>query len=360
MSRLSLFPPKRAADSEGPTTMTLATKDVSDVETPESPEALSTPGYRKSSLLARYGAVGLLGLLVVVFSALKPDTFPTNANLTTLLSTQTVVVILALGALLPLVCGEFDLSVGYVLGFSAMQVAVLTGSGMNWVLALLSAVGVGAVIGLLNGVLVVKVGINAFVATLGSGTLLSGITVWMSNGQVVFKDIPSGFLQFGRKSIFGLQYPVFWMIAIAAVLYYVLNYTPFGRSLYAIGGGREAARLAGLPTVRHRMVAFVLASSIAAFAGVLTTATLGSAQPDRGPTYLLPAFAACFLGATMIRPGRFNVMGAVIALFLLGVGVNGLQQLGAPFWLPNVFNGAALLVAVGLTQLRRGSRSSRT
>lgn len=340
--------------------MTIATRHVRDVEVPDSTVSPKAPAHRKPSLLARYGALGLLAVLVIAFSALKPSTFPTYANLTTLLSTQTVVVILALGALLPLVCGEFDLSVGYVLGFSAMQVAVMTSAGVNWIGASLSAVALGAIIGMLNGVLVVKIGINAFVATLGSGTLLSGLTVWISNGQVVYQNIPTGLLQFGRNDLLHLQYPVYWMIALAAVLYYVLNYTPFGRSLYAIGGGREAARLAGLPTARHRIVAFVLASGIAAFAGVLTTATLGSAQPDRGPSYLLPAFAACFLGATTIKPGRFNVMGAVIALFLLAVGVDGLQQLGAPFWLPNVFNGAALLVAVGLTQLRSGSRTQRT
>ena len=133
-----------------------------------------------------------------------------------------------------------------------------------------------------------------------------------------------------------------------------MGHTPFGRYIYAVGGGREVARLAGINTDLLTILAFTLSGFMAGIAGVLETATVGAAHPDVGPQFLLPAFAAAFLGATTIQPGRFNVLGTVVALFLLAVGIGGFQQLGAPFWVSPVFNGTALLIAVGLA-VRRGS-----
>ncbi len=212
-------------------------------------------------------------------------------NLTTILTTQDVLAILAIGLLVPLAAGEFDLSIGFVLGFTGMEVAVLTGV-LHWhpVPAIVLTLATAVFIGLINGLLVVRVGINAFIATLGVGTVLSGLTIWMSNGTVVYQGIPDLLLAIGRTQLLLLPLPVFYMIIVIIV----------------------------------------------------------------GPQFLLPAFAAAFLGATTIQPGRFNVLGTVVALFLLAVGIAGFQQLGAPFWVSPVFNGTALLIAVGLA-VRRGS-----
>ena len=175
-------------------------------------------------------------------------------------------------------------------------------------------------------------------------------------GPSIYQGIPDGFIAFGRTQIAGLPLPVFYMFAAIIVFTYVMGHTPFGRYLYALGGGREAARLAGLDTGRLTIAAFVVAGLMAGIAGVVGTAALGAAHPDVGAQYLLPAFAACFLGATTITPGRFNVPGTVVALFLLAVGITGLQQLGAPLWVGPVFNGLALVVAVGLAVTRGSGR----
>ncbi len=306
-------------------------------------------------LLERFGALFVLVGLIVFFSLLLPATFPTYENLTTILTTQDVLAILAIGLLVPLAAGEFDLSIGFVLGFTGMEVAVLTGV-LHWhpVPAIVLTLATAVFIGLINGLLVVRVGINAFIATLGVGTVLSGLTIWMSNGTVVYQGIPDLLLAIGRTQLLLLPLPVFYMIIVIIVFSYIMGHTPFGRYIYAVGGGREVARLAGINTDLLTILAFTLSGFMAGIAGVLETATVGAAHPDVGPQFLLPAFAAAFLGATTIQPGRFNVLGTVVALFLLAVGIAGFQQLGAPFWVSPVFNGTALLIAVGLA-VRRGS-----
>jgi ribose transport system permease protein len=306
-------------------------------------------------LLERFGALLVLVALIFFFSILLPATFPTYENLTTILTTQDVLAILAIGLLVPLAAGEFDLSIGFVLGFTGMEVAVLTGV-LHWhpVPAIVLTLATAVLIGLINGLLVVRVGINAFIATLGVGTVLSGLTIWMSNGTVVYQGIPDLLLAIGRTQLLLLPLPVFYMIIVIIVFSYIMGHTPFGRYIYAVGGGREVARLAGINTDLLTVLAFTVSGFMAGIAGVLETATVGAAHPDVGPQFLLPAFAAAFLGATTIQPGRFNVLGTVVALFLLAVGIAGFQQLGAPFWVSPVFNGTALLIAVGLA-VRRGS-----
>lgn len=310
---------------------------------------------RPRPLLERFGALLVLIGLIVFFSLLLPATFPTYSNLTTILTTQDVLAILAVGLLVPLAAGEFDLSIGFVLGFTGMEVAVLT-AVLHWhpVPAIVLTLATAIFVGLINGLLVVRVGINAFIATLGVGTILSGLTIWMSNGTVVYQGIPDLLLAIGRTQLLLLPLPVFYMIIVIIVFSYVMGHTPFGRYIYAVGGGREVARLAGINTDLLTILAFTLSGFMAGIAGVLETATVGAAHPDVGPQFLLPAFAAAFLGATTIQPGRFNVLGTVVALFLLAVGIAGFQQLGAPFWVSPVFNGTALLIAVGLA-VRRGS-----
>lgn len=311
---------------------------------------------RVGALVERYGALIVLVLLVAVFSILLPDTFFTYTNLTTLLTTRDILAIVAIGALVPLAAGEFDLSIGFTLGFSAMVTAVLT-SELGWPTILAIGVGVatGAVVGLVNGLLVVRVRISAFIATLGMGSVLAGLTIWISGGTVIYQNIPDDLVAIGRTRILSQPLPVYFMFASIIIFTYVMGRTPFGRYLYAIGGGRETARLAGLNTARLTIAAFVVSGLMAGIAGVLETASLGSAHPNVGAQFLLPAFAALFLGATTIQPGRFNVLGTVVALFLLAVGIAGLQQLGAPLWVGPVFNGLALLVAVGLA-VTRGSQ----
>ncbi len=305
----------------------------------------------------KYAAVGLLFALIIGFSILRPDTFPTHDNATAVLNTQAITLIVALGTMIPLIAGEFDLSVGYVVGFGALVAAKLMSHGMDPVLAVLVTLLACIVIGSINGVLVVFFRINAFIATLGVGTVLSGFTLALAGGTVV-NGVPTSFVDFGRAEVWGFNVPVFAAIAVAAICLVVFDRMPIGRYMYAIGGGREAARLAGIKTTRLRIGAFAASAAVAGFAGIMQTATAGSASPEFGPAFLLPAFAACFLGATVIKPGRFNTLGTVIALLLLAIGIDGLQLIGAPAWVGPVFNGTALLLAVGLSVGRHVSQGA--
>lgn len=310
--------------------------------------------------LSRYTLVGVLVILIVLFSIVRPETFPTYTNFLAIVSSQAVLVALSIGLLFPLVAGEFDLSIGYTLGFTAMELAVLTGQkGFPVLLAIVVSIATGSVIGGVNALLVLRFQVNAFIATLAMGTVLQGLTLWLSGGSVV-ANLPSQVSTIGTSGIHSLPYLVVFAALLAVAVYYVLDQTPFGRYLYATGAGRDAARLAGVRTGRLLAIAFVLSGLMAGIAGVMQTAVLGAANPDVGGQFLLPAFAAGFLGATAIKPGRFNVPGTIFALFLLAVGIAGLSQLGAPLWVSPVFNGLALIIAVAIAVRKRKVLISKT
>lgn len=326
----------------------------------DQPNPATSPARRKTGtdFWAKYTLGLVLVLVCLLFSVLKPETFPTYVNATAILSSQTVLLVLALAALFPLVAGEFDLSVGYTLGFSAMLLAVLTAEdGVPVPVAVFLAIAVGGVMGAVNAFLIITLRVNAFIATLASGTVLQGLTLWVSEGRVI-AGLPESIPNVGRTQIWDM--PIFVPCAAVAALIigFVLERTPVGRYLYATGSGREAARLAGVRTNWLLALAFIVSGLFSGIAGVMQTAILGAANPDVGAQYLLPVFAAGFLGATAIRPGRFNVGGTVLALLLLAVGIAGLSQLGAPLWVSPVFNGLALIVAVALAVKRRDSLSA--
>lgn len=308
-------------------------------------------GRRRSAmsrLAADGGVVVFLLLLIVAFSVALPDKFPTTANLQTILGSQAVPTLLALAVIIPLVAGEFDLSVGGTLGVSSVFTAYAASKGMAVPLVFVLAIAIGCLVGTLNGFLVTRVGVSAFIATLGMGTVLSGGNLLMSGGNVLYQDIPASLTNIAGTVVLGLPIVVFYAVLLALLLWYVLEWTPMGRYLRATGTGREAARLTGVRTDKWLFLSFVMAGAIAALAGFMQTSRVGSAPPDIGPNFLLPAYAAAFLGATTIHAGRFNVWGTVIGVLVLAVGITGLNLAGAAFWVPPVFNGAALILAVSV------------
>jgi ribose transport system permease protein len=308
------------------------------------------------AMVERLGVPALLVILLIVFTISLPDTFFTSRNLAGILSTEDIGLVLALGGVIPLVCGEFDLSIGYVLSFSSMETAVLTlQHGMNVWLASLISILTAAAIGVVNAVMVLYLHINSFIATLASGTVLSGITLLISKSTIVTGTLPESFVNLGNGGPGGVAPGVFIAFGLGLVIYFVLEHMPAGRRMEAIGQGRDAARLAGVRVKGLVFTSLVASAAIAGLAGVLNTATQGSADPSVGAGFLLPALAAAFLGATTIRPGKFNIIGTILSVLLLAVGVNGLSQLGAPQWVGPVFNGGVLLLAVGAAQLRRRS-----
>jgi ribose transport system permease protein len=215
----------------------------------------------------------------------------------------------------------------------------------------LAAVLCGALVGSINAFLVVGIGVNAFIATLGTATILAGLNLLVTGGSTLFQGIPAGLRELATGTLLGLPFTVYYFLAGALILWYLMEHTPFGRLLRATGMGREAARLTGVRTSRFLASSFIIAGAIAGLCGALQVARIGSATASVGPEFLLPAYAAAFLGSTTIKRGLFNIWGAVVGTFVLAVGITGLTFAGAPFWVPNVFNGAALIIAVSAAVL---------
>jgi ribose transport system permease protein len=307
-----------------------------------------------------FGRWGLLLVFLVVFggfSAWLPGKFPTGGNVQDILTSQPPGIFIAFAAMLVLVVGEFDLSLGATLGIAQYVVLkLITHYGLSWQAAIVATLAVGAAIGLANAVAVIGLGINSFIATIGIATILEGLTQWISSGsEPLFGGAPKGFTTLAQtKHLFVL--PVYYALVAAVALWVLLEFTLLGRQMRATGANRNAAKLSGIRTGRARAVAFVLAGLLAAVGGILVTAQVGAADATSGPSFLLPAYAAAFLGATAIRPGFFNVWGTVIAIFLVAVGITGLQLKGVESWVTPVFNGSVLLLAVTVSNVAAAQR----
>ncbi|MDQ0390925.1 ABC transporter permease [Labrys monachus] len=293
----------------------------------------------------RYATVLLLVVFVVVFAATSPQ-FLTTANWQNLLVVQAVVSCTAFAAILPLVVGEFDLSLGNMIGFLTMLGAFLSGQGYEAPVVIPVMLLGGVLVGLLNGFLTVYFQISSFIVTLGVGIVLSGFTMGLSGGQVLFDGIPQVILSVGQEHVLGLGITVWLTGIIAALLLYMLEQTPFGRKLYAVGGSERVAFLAGIRTGLLKIAAFAIAGLLTGVGAIFALGQNGAANAGFGPELLLPAYAAVFLGVTTYRPGYYNIPGTLIAILLMAVGFNGLNLLGAPFWVQPIFNGTVLVVAV--------------
>jgi ribose transport system permease protein len=308
------------------------------------------------AFIQRFGAVLMLLIVIVVFSILSPDSFATKQNAVTILQQEAVLACLALGLLLPIAVGEFDLSVGYVLGFVAVVAAKLGGTtGLPGGAIIVACILIGLLIGTLNGILTAKFKIHSLIATLGVGFAVSGGTIGVSGGTTLFQGVSPIIPDLANTNILGLKSAVWIVFALAIALFVVLEFTPFGKRIYAVGGSERVARLAGVRTDAIKIAAFAIAGGMAAVAGILQLGQAGGATPSFGVNLLLPAFAAIFLGATAIKPGVFNVWGTIIAILLLAAGFTGLGLQGVPLWVEPIFDGAVLLIAVLVT--RREARS---
>jgi ribose transport system permease protein len=337
--------------------MTVADAKTDAGDTGNAPSKQAGPAARRGDsqpvwlgLLERYALVLLFIAMLLFFSfwGKTSSTFPTSANIKNVLGNQSVSGILAMAIIIPLVCGVFDFSVGSVAGLSQVLCAgFMSRLGMPLVFAIICAIGVGALIGLSNGNTVARVGVNSLIVTLGVSSVALGIVEWYTNGQQIINGISKNLTNVGTGNWIGIPRTVFFLVVIALAVYYLLEHTPFGRYLHSIGSNPEAARLVGLPVERYVLISFVLSGSLAGLAGVLLVARNGGASPQVGTvTDTLQALSAAYLGATAIKPGRFNVLGTLIAILFLSFTVTGLSLAGVADWINDVFNGAALFVAV--------------
>ena len=311
---------------------------------------------RRHSLLERYGGVALLALMIVIFSITLPGKFLTYDNLIGVVANQTIGGIMALALLLPLASGVFDISIGGAMTLAVVLVTWLfqtTGGSMPIPLAILITLAAGLIVGVVNGTLVIKARVDPFIATIGVSSVLLGLSEVIANGTTISSDIPSAFTDLGRTFVAKVPLTLAYVTVVAVALWYLLEQTPFGRRVYATGAARDAARLSGVKTDRIIFVSFVASALLASLAGVVYGARIGAGPPNVGANYLLPAFAAAFLGSTMIRPGRFNVPGLVVAMFIVAIGINGLQLYGIPFWITDLYQGTVLIVAVVVARARR-------
>lgn len=312
-----------------------------------------------TDFVSRFALVGVLVLLWVTFSIVNPQVFATVTNLQTILSVQATIGLLALAVVVPLVAGHFDLSTGFQLGLAQSLCAVLVIQN-QWppLLALVVVLGVGVVIGVINGQLITRLGLPSFTTTLGTGMLILGLTAWLTQNQVITGPAPAWFLDLGRERLLGIPLPFIYLAVAAVLLFVLLELTVWGRRSYAVGANPVAARLSGINADRQVRQSFVTAGFLCAVAGCISMTSLGGSSPVIGLSSLLPAFAAAFLGATCFRPGRYNVLGTVVAVYVIGVGITGLNQLGAAVYIQDAFNGAALLIAVIISTIARRRRTA--
>lgn len=320
---------------------------------------VSSTGSTMLHFLGRFGLVIAFFMVLVVFSIWKPSSFFTWDNFKATFTSQAVVLMVALGAMVPLIVGEFDLSVGanaglgaiFAVGFCDMQHIA---PGVSILLAVLICTGVGV----LNGLIVTRLKVNSFVATLGVGTAIAGFGGLYTH-QLDLQSAPAGLESIGRTTVFSLPMTVIVAILVAIGLLIVLQYLPLGRQLLAVGSNRRAAELTGIPADLRVVLAFAAAGLIVGIGGALYGANLGAASNSTGPTLLLPAFAGAFLGSTTILPGRFNVLGTVVGVLLLAFTVSGLEIVGVAPWIEPVVQGGALIGAVALSSWAIRARLAR-
>jgi ribose transport system permease protein len=313
-------------------------------------------------IVSTWGLLILLALLILLFSALKPDTFPTAFTFTSLTNNRSIYALAALAVMIPMTANQFDLSVAGMLGMSQiLAIGLQTQQGLPWWLASLLILLIGAVVGFVNGILVTRIRIHSFIATLGTGSILLGGLQWYTEGRQVVGALPPAFVAIaGRIGGTGIPLALVYVLVLGLVLWVVLEFLPLGRYLYALGENPRAAELNGISATRYVTLAFIAAGLVSAFAGLVLQAQLRVGQSTVGQEFLLPAFTGALLGATAIKPGRTNVWGTLIAVGVLAVTVAGLNQLGAPFFVEPLFNGFMLIIAVGLsvTAARRRDRAA--
>lgn len=317
--------------------------------------------WRRQLSFQNISAIYLFIVLFIVFSILVPGTFLTPGTWLGIFDAESLTVMAAIAVMIPLVAGVFNLAIGAEIAWAVMFVAVMQSRwDVPFWLAIPITLACGALIGLISGLIITRLKIDSFIATLGmSSILLAAKWIISDNRQITGLD--EGFREVARAGwvlayneagnpTFKITLPVIAMLIVALIVWYVLERIPVGRRMYAIGYNPDGARLSGVKVERLQIGTLMAGGVIAALAGVLLASKLNSGDPTVGPSMLLPALTAVFLGSTQFKGGRFNVWGTVLALYVLAVGIKGLQLLGASGWVEDLFYGVALLAAVALSR----------
>lgn len=305
----------------------------------------------------RYGLIVAWIAIILVLGAFKPAQMFAWNSYASMLGSNAMVVVLTLALIIPLTTGDFDLSVAATMGLSSMIIAVLNvQQGVPILGAILVALAAGAVIGAVNAFFILYFRVFSLIVTLGTGYFVAGLILWISDSGTiagVSMDLVRAVI---LTRVLGIPVGFYYAAALTLVIWYLFQHTALGRRMLFVGRGREVARLSGVDVTRVRAGALIASSVIAAFAGVLYTGMRGVADPSSALAFLLPAFAAAFLGSTAIYPGRFNAIGSFVAVYFLSTGIMGLNFLGVDSFVQNLFYGGGLVIAVAISQLIRGRK----
>lgn len=313
--------------------------------------------FQLRSFLDRFGILIAWLLVAIVFSILEPSSFFTTASVSTIFGSQAVLLILALALLIPLTVGEFDLSVTGSMSMANILIGFLN-IQHGWPIgaAVLVALGWGFLIGVINVIFVMLFRVESIVVTLGSGTLWIGVGYGLQPSNLA--GVTDALVNITRTNVLGLPLAFWYGLGLTVLAWYVFSYTPLGRYLYFVGANRQVSRLSGIPVSTIRAGSLIVSAVVSAGAGVVLAGTLDASSPSISAAYLLPAFAAVFLGATAITPGRFNPWGTFIAVYFLITGITGLEYYGLSGWIEDVFYGASLVLAVALSRLAARQREA--
>ncbi len=311
----------------------------------------------KTEFAERFGLLIAWALMILILGAFRPDQIFAGNSFAAMFGSNAMIVVLTLGLIIPLTTGDFDLSVAATMAISSMLIAVLN-VRMGWGIgeAIVLAVALGAVVGAINAVFILWFGIHSLIVTLGVGYFTNGVVLWMSGSNVisgVSMDLVNVVIV---RSFLGIRLSFWYAVILTVIIWYLFQHTALGRRLLFVGRGREVARLSGVNVTRIRAGALIASGAIAGLAGVLYTGMRSSADPSSALAFLLPAFAAAFLGSTTLYPGRFNAPGAFVAVYFLSTGIMGLQFLGAQIFVQYLFYGGGLVAAVSISQLLRKRR----
>lgn len=318
-------------------------------------------GFDAAAWFARYGTLVSLAALLIAFSLARPEVFPTVDNVLNIMNQISILGTIAFGLTVCLVMGLFDLSIAAMAtlgGYIATLLLVAYPDTVGVPAAVLASLVTCALIGVVNGLIVSYLGISAFIATLATGSIITGSVLGISNSKTIITGIPDAFMAIGQGSIFGVSNPILIMLGVGFVLWLLLEHTQLGRHLYAIGGNMEASRLSGIAVKRYAPFALAVCAACAGLGGLMAAAVLGAGRPQGvGDTYLLNAFASVFIGASSLRPGKFHILGTLIGVLLIGVINNGLSVIGVPTYWQYIVQGVLLVIALfsaGVLAMRRG------
>jgi ribose transport system permease protein len=320
------------------------------------PKTERAPGNRNTTLLtiSKFGTIIGMAIMFLAFSIAMPRIFPTFRNIVNIVNQASLSAIIAAGLTVALIVGEMDLSVAFVASFAGVLVTgLMVESGLPVWLAVIIVILIGASIGVVNGLIITKLKVNAVVATLGTGSIVVGLNYSYAQGVPIASGLPESFKQIALGRIFGIPNNILIMFTVLIVLWVFINRTEWGVQLRATGGNASASRLSGIRVDRIKIMGLAVTSACAALTGVLLASLIGSGTSAAADGYLMPAFAAVFLGSATLRNGDFHILGTLIGVFFIAIGFNGLAIFGVPTFVQYFFRGGILVLAVGLSSVAR-------